>query len=253
MLIVQRNTNAPTLNPVTPDVGEVGSVITAPPLPDTCVQYPVPIVGVFPASEAVVPHTLWSVPAAAIVPAAEIVIVTVSRVIVHAFLVIAHSNKYVPFVIPVTVLVFRVALVIIASPPSIFVHCPVPGAGAFAAKVTEVVPDGKHWSAPANEAIGPAVALVVTITLSDDEPQLLEIIQVNVYVVLGAIPFTVALGEFAFENVIPADGDAVHVPISFKSGALPVNVYGAELQMFISDPAAEAVGVGLATYTSTSS
>lgn len=50
--IVQRNVFAPTLNPVTPDVGEVGVVMVAP--PEMTVHKPVPIVGVFPASVPVV-------------------------------------------------------------------------------------------------------------------------------------------------------------------------------------------------------
>ena len=46
----------PTPNPVTPDVGELGEVIVPDPL--TRVHNPVPVVGVFPASVAVVPQTL---------------------------------------------------------------------------------------------------------------------------------------------------------------------------------------------------
>jgi hypothetical protein len=48
--MVQRKTFAPTLNPVTPDVGEFGEAIV--PVPETSVHTPVPVVGVFPASEA---------------------------------------------------------------------------------------------------------------------------------------------------------------------------------------------------------
>ena len=48
--IVQRNTFAPTPNPVTPDAGEFGDVIV--PFPEISVQVPVPVDGVFPASVA---------------------------------------------------------------------------------------------------------------------------------------------------------------------------------------------------------
>ena len=54
MEIVHWKTLAPMLNPVTPDVGEFGAVIV--PVPLTSVQFPIPIVGLLPASVAVVPH-----------------------------------------------------------------------------------------------------------------------------------------------------------------------------------------------------
>lgn len=54
--IVHMNTFGPTPNPVTPEVGDDGVVIV--PAPLTNVQAPVPAVGVFPASVALVPQTL---------------------------------------------------------------------------------------------------------------------------------------------------------------------------------------------------
>ena len=51
--MVQRKVAAePTVNPVTPEVGEEAVVIVA--VPDTTDQVPVPLVGVFPAKVAVV-------------------------------------------------------------------------------------------------------------------------------------------------------------------------------------------------------
>ena len=85
-----------------------------------------------------------------------------------------------PFDNPVTVLVFDVGFVIVTLPPDIFVHKPVPGDGELPASVTLVVPDDKHWSAPAEDAIGPKIALVVITTLSAEELQLLAIVQVKV-------------------------------------------------------------------------
>ena len=52
-------------NPVIPDVPEFGFVIVPEPL--TSVHVPVPFVGTFPVNVAVVPHTDWSLPAAAVV------------------------------------------------------------------------------------------------------------------------------------------------------------------------------------------
>ena len=65
LLIVHWNTFAPTPKPVTPLVGELGVVIVPEPL--TKVHTPVPVVGVLPANVAVVPHTVWSEPALAVV------------------------------------------------------------------------------------------------------------------------------------------------------------------------------------------
>lgn len=56
LLMVQRNVLMPTLKPVTPDVGDVGVVTT--PVPAKTVHIPVPTTGVFPASVAVVEHTV---------------------------------------------------------------------------------------------------------------------------------------------------------------------------------------------------
>ena len=55
MLIVHSKTLGPTVNPVTPEVGEPGVVIVPEPL--ISVQVPVPVVGVLPAKLAVVAQT----------------------------------------------------------------------------------------------------------------------------------------------------------------------------------------------------
>ena len=56
LLIVQTNVFAPTDNPVTPDVGELGVVTVA--LPAMTVHAPVPTVGVLPAKVADVEQTV---------------------------------------------------------------------------------------------------------------------------------------------------------------------------------------------------
>ena len=63
LVMVQRNTFAPTPKPVIPEVGELEVVIV--PVPETSVHDPVPTVAVLPARLAVVAHTVWSAPAAA--------------------------------------------------------------------------------------------------------------------------------------------------------------------------------------------
>ena len=55
LLIDQTNVFAPTLSPVTPDVGLAGVVTTA--VPEITLHVPVPTVGVFPPRVAVVAHT----------------------------------------------------------------------------------------------------------------------------------------------------------------------------------------------------
>ena len=55
LLMVQRKVAEPTTNPVTPEVGLDGVVTVA--VPEITDQLPVPLVGVLPASVAVVAHT----------------------------------------------------------------------------------------------------------------------------------------------------------------------------------------------------
>jgi hypothetical protein len=54
--MVHLNTFAPTANPVTPEVAELGEVIV--PAPLTSVQVPVPMAGVLPANVAVAEQTV---------------------------------------------------------------------------------------------------------------------------------------------------------------------------------------------------
>ena len=54
-----------------------------------------------------------------------------------------------------TVVPKAVGLVIVALPPNISVHVPVPGDGSFPARVTLVVPAERHRSDPALEGTVP--------------------------------------------------------------------------------------------------
>lgn len=51
------------------------------------------------------------------------------------------------------------------------------------------------------------------------------------YVLLDARPVATAVGEFALENVIPVEGDTVHVPVSPLAGVFPLRYRGVLLQM----------------------
>ena len=78
----------PKDSPVTPEVGEAGVVIVAPPA--ITVQAPVPTVAVFPAKVAVVPQTVWLEPAADVVGPPVFVIVTVDEDAEQGAFVIVH-------------------------------------------------------------------------------------------------------------------------------------------------------------------
>ena len=100
LLMVHTNVFTPRDNPVTPEVGEAGLVTVE--LPAMTVQAPVPAVGVFPASVAVVAQTVWSVPAADVVGVGEFRMLTVSLLGVQGPLLIVQRNRYVPVTKPVT-------------------------------------------------------------------------------------------------------------------------------------------------------
>jgi hypothetical protein len=195
LLIFHLKVYAPAINPDTALFGNNGFAIVTPPGPAVCVHDPVPITGMFPARVVVVPQTLWSGPAFAVVAAAEIVTVIVSRVIVHAFRVIDHSKVEVPLLRPVTVVLFCEGDVIAAGVPVSCAQFPEPRPGELAAIVIVVLPEGKHWSGPARAGIGPTTAFVVTTTLSDEDPQAFAISHVKVYVVFDCMPLTTGVGE----------------------------------------------------------
>ena len=71
---------------------------------------------------------------------------------------------------------------------------------------------------------GPKELLVVMVTLLKLEPQALVMVQVKVYIVLGARPVTLVVESLTFSKTIPAAGVTVHVPVSFSSGAFPFSL-----------------------------
>lgn len=106
MLIVQVKVYSPAITPVTVVDVEFGEVITAPPGPAVCVQVPVSVAaGAFPIKVmGLNPHTFCIAPPVidATVVVGEMVITTVSRVVVQPPRSNFHSNVYVPFIAPVT-------------------------------------------------------------------------------------------------------------------------------------------------------
>ena len=104
MEIVHLKTYLPTTKPETVVFLNDELAITAPPGPSVCVQVPVPTVGLFPFRLMLAkPHCVMAVPPLAVVAAEERVIKTVSRVEAHPPLFKLHSNLYVPFAAPLTV------------------------------------------------------------------------------------------------------------------------------------------------------
>ena len=133
--IVHLKVFVPKANPVTPEVGEVGVVTVAPPA--ITVHTPAPTVGVFPASVAVVEHTVWFGPAAESVGKLKRKIVTESNDAAHVPLEMVQTKIFVPTPNPVSPDVGEVGVVMVALPATM-VQSPVPTTGVFPASVVLV-------------------------------------------------------------------------------------------------------------------
>ena len=140
---------APTDNPVTPDVGELGVVTVA--LPAMTVHAPVPTAAVFPASVAVVEQTCWSGPAFDVVGEASLVTMTVSFDAAQVPFEIVQTKLFAPTDSPVTPEVGELGVVTVAL-PAMTVHAPVPTAGVFPPSVAIV--EQTSWSGPAFAVVG---------------------------------------------------------------------------------------------------
>ena len=134
--MVHLNVFTPILNPVTPDVGDVG-VVTAPE-PAITVHAPVPVTGVFPANVEDDEHSVWSAPAVAVVGGVSRKIVMSSVDGVQMLFEMVHLNVLVPKLNPVIPEVGDVGVVTVAD-PAITVQAPVPTPGVFPANVAVVV------------------------------------------------------------------------------------------------------------------
>jgi hypothetical protein len=215
LLMVHWKTLAPIPNPVTPEVGEEGVVIV--PVPETRVHKPVPVVGVFPASVAVVPQTVWLEPALEAVGAATPVIVTVEEEAVQGELLMVHWKTLAPTPNPVTPDVAEEGVVIVPVPET-SVHKPVPVVGVFPASVA-VVPQ-TVWLGPAFAVVGAATPVIVTV---DEEAVQGELLMVH-WKTLAPTPNPVT-PEFGDEGVVivPVPETKVHKPVPVV-GVFPASV-----------------------------
>ena len=159
LVMVQRNTFAPTPNPVIPELAALGEVIV--PVPETSVHDPVPAVGVFPARVAVVAQINWSVPAAA-VRFALISIITSSVEATQGELDIVQRKVAVPGMLkPVMPEVGELAEVIVAVPETKD-QKPVPTDAMFPDNVAVLLLQA-NISAPALAAVGVALKLIAMV------------------------------------------------------------------------------------------
>jgi len=154
LLIVHLSTYVVPAVPLKVLVALVG-VVMLPPVPDTMLQAPVPIVGVLPASVVLVsPHIgapVWSDPALAVVGFCWKVIVTSSVDAVHGGLLMVHLSTYVVPAVPVKALVALVGVVMLPPAPDTMLQAPVPIVGVLPASVVLVSPHigAPIWSDPA--------------------------------------------------------------------------------------------------------
>ena len=215
LLMVQRNTFAPTPKPVIPEVGELEEVIV--PLPETSVHDPVPTVAVLPARVAVVAHIVWSAPALAAVGLSLLVMVTSSDVAAQGALVMVQRNTLVPTANPVMPEFAALGEVIVAVPET-NVHDPVPAVGVLPARVA--VAAHTVWSAPAL-AIVVLPFLVITISSEDATHGALDIVHLKVTepVIKPVIPEEGELGEV----MVPIPKTLVHNPVPVE-GIFPARL-----------------------------
>jgi hypothetical protein len=243
LLIVHLNVELPpTVNPVTPEVGSETEETV--PVPDTTLHTPVPTVGGFPASVAVVVlQRFWLGPALAVVGVALTVITISSDVVGQTPLEVVHLKvEEEPMVNPVTPEVGEDGVVTETVPESTD-HDPVPTAGVFPARV-DVVTLHKPWSEPALAVVG--LALVIILTSSKDEAQApLVIVHLIVTVVPWVMPVMVVPGSLGLVIVaLPDWTDQVPIP---TLGVFPAKV-AEEEQTVWSGPASAGVTIGSLTF-----
>jgi hypothetical protein len=133
LVIVQRSVAlVPAARPVTPLTAEDGVVTETAPL--TTLHSPVPGAGTFPASvNELVLHNVWSPPAAE-TGWISLVSTTSSKLVQDPLVIVQRSVAFVPTGTPVTPLVAKVLVVIVAT-PAVTVQRPVPVTGTLPAKV----------------------------------------------------------------------------------------------------------------------
>jgi hypothetical protein len=248
LLIVHLNvTEAPTVNPVTVEIGEPGAVIVA--VPATIVQAPFPMDGVLAPSVVLVTlHRSWLGPASAVVGGSETFITTSSLLLPQPPFDIVHlSVALVPGTKPVTPDVGEAGVVIVAE-PAITVQVPLPVVAVLPASVAIAVLH-KFWSSPAAAVVAGEAIFIITSSV-DVAQVLLEVVQRIVTDEPIVKPVIVEVGDEGVVMVaVPAT--TVHTPVPIE-GVLPDRVVVVTLHKFWSSPASAVVG-GSATFIITSS
>jgi hypothetical protein len=140
--IVQRKTLFPTESPDTPDVEEVELSKIA--VPEITVQMPVPTVGEFAESVAVVEQIVWSIPAFAVVGFWSTTIFTSSNTSAQAPPGMVQRKVLVPMESAVTLVLARFASIKVPVPE---ITDQIPPTAAVAPSV--VVEEHIVWSVPA--------------------------------------------------------------------------------------------------------
>jgi len=213
--IVQiRVSELPAGRPVTPEVFEPGVVIDVDPV---AVHNPVPITGALPAKVAVVPQTVWSGPALAVVGLWSEVMITESTELGHTpLLIVQISVSELPAGNPVTPDEGELEVVIDVDPNA--VQFPVPMVGVFPARVAVVAQT--DWSGPALAVVGFWSEVMITESCESGHTPL-EIVQISVSELPAGNPVTPEVADVGV--VIEVDPNAVHKPDPM-AGTLPANV-----------------------------
>lgn len=233
--MVQRNTLAPVPSPVTVDAGLEGLVTV--PAPLILVHVPVPATGVFPASVAVVPHTLWAEPALAVVGAATPVITTSLEEGAQGALLMVQRKTLSPTVRPVTAEAGPEGLAIVPDPLTL-VHIPVPDAGEFPPRVAEV--PQTLWAVPAFAVVGGAMPVMTTSLVDVQEP--LAMVHRKVFAPVPG-PVTVEAGLEGLV-IFPDPLTLVQVPVPV-TGVFPARVAVLPAHTLCALPALAVVGAAL--------
>jgi hypothetical protein len=236
--IVHRNVEAaPIVNPVIPEVGDVGVVMDAE--PEITDHEPVPTDGEFPANVVVVVlHRFWFVPASATVGDSSTETVTSLVEGVHAPLEIVHLNiEEVPMVSPVTP-EFGEEGVVTEAEPDTTDHAPVPEPGVLAAIVVVVVLHSV-WFVPAFDAVGVGELTIITSEVVGVHAPL-DIVHLNVDEPPIVSPVTPVAGSE--ESVIVAVPETtLHAPVPI-AGVFAANVVVVVLHKSWLSPASAASG-----------
>lgn len=223
--MVQRSVYVVPATPVNVEAGLL-AVAIVPPAPLTMVQRPVPETGALAASVVDVPHTVWSVPAAAVEGAVKLVSTTKSELKHGPLIILQRRVMLKPAVSPVTVELFAVGVVITAPlEDPIIAQVPVPATGTLPARV-KLPSLHLLWSGPALAGVTPVGSNPICTVLELGVQVPLEIVHFKVYVTPGEPLKPLLLLEGVTitpkPSVLPPAAK-LHNPVP-TTGALPASV-----------------------------